>query len=373
MTDAETKPRILVVDDEPINVRVLVDLLRPSYAVFVACDGVQALERLRRDAPPDLALVDVLMPNMDGIELCRAMKRDPRLAEVPVIFVSALGQSPHEAEGFEAGAADYIAKPFSPSIVLARVGVHLALRRASRELARRNTTLEDAVRERTRELAIAQDVTIHALTALVESRDQETGGHILRTQRYVRALALQMRSDPRYLGALNDHVVDLMCKSSPLHDIGKVAIPDAVLLKPAKLTREEFEVMKTHTSIGRDALISAVGDRSKTTEFLRNAIEIAGGHHERWDGLGYPQGLKGETIPLSARLLALADVYDALRCVRIYKPAMSHARAREIILEGRGRQFDPGVIDAFVRCDAVFAEIAASLADPAESAGYAVA
>ena len=211
MTDAETKPRILVVDDEPINVKVLVDLLRPSYAVFVACDGVQALERLRRDAPPDLALVDVLMPNMDGIELCRAMKRDPRLAEVPVIFVSALGQSPHEAEGFEAGAADYIAKPFSPSIVLARVGVHLALRRASRELARRNTTLEDAVRERTRELAIAQDVTIHALTALVESRDQETGGHILRTQRYVRALALQMRSDPRYLGALNDHVVELMC------------------------------------------------------------------------------------------------------------------------------------------------------------------
>ena len=146
-----------------------------------------------------------------------------------------------------------------------------------------------------------------------------------------------------------------------------------MLLKPAKLTPEEFEVMKTHTSIGRDALISAVGDRSKTTEFLRYAIEIAGGHHERWDGLGYPQGLKGETIPLSARLMALADVYDALRCVRIYKPAMSHARAREIILEGRGRQFDPGVIDAFVRCDAVFAEIAASLADPAESAGYAVA
>jgi len=205
------KPRILIVDDEPISVKLLVDILRPRYGLVVARDGFEALERLKPDPLPDLALIDVLMPQMSGLDLCRAMKRDPRLAEVPVIFVSALGQSLHEAEGLEAGAADYIAKPISPAIVLARVGVHLALRRAARELARRNRTLEEAVLERTRELELAQGVTIHALTALVESRDQETGGHILRTQRYVRALALQMRSDPRYLGALNDHVVELMC------------------------------------------------------------------------------------------------------------------------------------------------------------------
>ena len=367
------KPRILIVDDEPISVKLLVDILRPRYGLVVARDGFEALERLKPDPLPDLALIDVLMPQMSGLDLCRAMKRDPRLAEVPVIFVSALGQSLHEAEGLEAGAADYIAKPISPAIVLARVGVHLALRRAARELARRNRTLEEAVLERTRELELAQGVTIHALTALVESRDQETGGHILRTQHYVRALALQMRSDSRYLCALDDRVVDLVCKASPLHDIGKVAIPDAVLLKPAKLTPQEFEVMKTHTAIGRDALISAAGDPANTTEFLRYAIEIAGGHHERWDGSGYPHGLKGEAIPLSARLMALADVYDALRCVRIYKAAMSHARAREIILEGRGRQFDPGVVDAFVRCEVHFAEIADRLADPAESVTYAVA
>jgi putative two-component system response regulator len=373
LIDAEAQPRILIVDDEPIAVKVLVDILRPRYGLVVARDGLEALERMKRDALPDLALVDVLMPGMGGLELCRAMKRDSRLGEVPVIFVSALGQSLHEAEGLEAGAADYIAKPISPPIVLARVGAHLALRRASRELARRNRTLEEAVGERTRELALAQDVTIHALTALVESRDQETGGHILRTQHYVRALARQMQSDPRYVCELDDHAVELMCKSSPLHDIGKVAIPDAVLLKPAKLTREEFEVMKTHTSIGRDALITAAGDPANTTEFLRFAIEIAGGHHERWDGSGYPQGLKGEAIPLSARLMALADVYDALRCARIYKPAMPHARAREIILEGRGRQFDPGVIDAFLRCEAIFAEIADRLADPDDSLAYAVA
>ena len=373
MIDAEAKPRILIVDDEPINVKVLVDLLRPQYDLVVARDGLQALEQLKRDALPDLALVDVMMPNMDGLELCRQMKRDPRLAETPVIFVSALDQAREEAEGFEAGAVDYIAKPISPSIVLARVATHLALRRASRELALRNRTLEEAVRERTQELATAQDVTIHALTALVESRDQETGSHILRTQRYVRALALQLRLDSRYVRELDDHVVELMCKSSPLHDIGKVAIPDAVLLKPAKLTPEEFEVMKTHTSIGRDALIAAAGDPAKTTEFLRFAIEIAGGHHERWDGSGYPLGLKGAAIPLSARLMALADVYDALRCVRIYKSAMSHERARAIIFEGRGRQFDPGVVDAFARCEDHFAEIAQSLADPADAVGYAVA
>jgi putative two-component system response regulator len=363
MIDAEAPPRILIVDDEPINLKVLVDLLRPKYSLVVARDGVQALQRLKADALPDLALVDVMMPNMDGLELCRRMKRDPRLAEVPLIFVTALGQS-NEAEGFEAGAVDYVTKPISPPIVLARLRTHLALRRAARELIRRNRTLEEAVRERTAELALSQEATIQALTALVESRDHETGGHILRTQRYVRALALEMRSDSRFVGALDDHIVDLMCKSAPLHDIGKVAIPDAVLLKAGKLDPQEFEVMKTHTSIGRDALSSAAGDPAKTSEFLRFAAEIAGGHHEKWDGTGYPLGLAGEAIPLAARLMALADVYDALRCARVYKRAMTHAQASEIIVAGRGLHFDPGVVDAFLRCETLLAEIATAFADP---------
>jgi putative two-component system response regulator len=367
MTDAEAQARILIVDDEPINVKVLVDLLRPNYSLIVARDGLQALERLKADALPDLALVDVMMPNMDGLDLCRRMKRDPRLAEVPLIFVSALGQSHNEAEGFEVGAVDYITKPISPPIVLARVRTHLALRRAAHALARRNLTLEEAVRERTQELALVQDVTVHALTALVESRDQETGGHILRTQSYVRALALHMRSDPRFVLELDDRVVDLMCKSAPLHDIGKVAIPDAVLMKPGKLTSAEFEVMKTHTSIGRDALAAAAGGPAKVPEFLRLAIEIAGAHHEKWDGSGYPLALRGEAIPLSARLMALADVYDALRCARVYKGAMTHAEAIGIIVAGRGAHFDPGVVDAFLRCEAIFSEIAETFADPERS------
>lgn len=373
MIDAETQPRILIVDDEPINLKVLVDLLRPKYGVIVARDGVQALQRLKGDALPDLALVDVMMPNMDGLELCRRMKRDPRLAEVPLIFVSALGQSHDEADGFEAGAVDYVTKPISPSIVLARVRTHLALRRAARELIGRNRSLEEAVRERTAELALTQETTIQALTTLVERRDQETGGHILRTQRYVRALALEMRSDSRFVGDLDDHVVDLMCRSAPLHDIGKVAIPDAVLLKAGKLTVEEFEVMKTHTCIGRDALASAAGAPTQALEFLRFASEIAGGHHEKWDGTGYPLGLAGEAIPLAARLMALADVYDALRCARVYKRAMSHAQASEIILEGRGGHFDPGVVDAFLRCQTVFVEIALAFADPEDPPASAAA
>jgi putative two-component system response regulator len=367
LIDAESRPRILIVDDEPINVKVLVDLLRPKYGLVIARDGVQALERLKGEALPDLALVDVMMPNMDGLELCRRMKRDPRLAEAPVIFVSALGQSHDEADGFEAGAVDYVTKPISPPILLARVRTHLALRRAARELIGRNRTLEEAVRERTAELALTQAATIQALTTLVESRDQETGGHILRTQRYVGALAQEMRRDPRFVGDLDDHAVDLMCKSAPLHDIGKVAIPDSVLLKAGKLTAEEFEVMKTHTTIGRDALTTAQGP-AQATEFLRFASEIAGGHHEKWDGSGYPLGLAGEAIPLSARLMAMADVYDALRCARVYKRAMSHAEAREIILAGYGRHFDPGVVDAFVRCESTFEEIARALADPEPAA-----
>ncbi len=366
MAIADDPPRVLVVDDEPINVKVLVDLLRPNYRLIVARDGFQALERLKDEALPDLALVDVMMPNMDGLELCRRMKQDRRLAEIPLIFVSALGETRNEADGFEAGAVDYIQKPISPPIVLARVRTHIALRRAARELIQRNHTLEEAVRERTAELALTQDATIHALTSLVESRDHETGGHIRRTQSYVRALALEMRSDPRFVASLDDHVIDLMARAAPLHDIGKVAIPDAVLLKAGKLTPEEFEVMKTHTSIGRDALAAAEVVESGASAFLRFAIEIAGSHHEKWSGEGYPLGMKGEAIPLSARLMALADVYDALRSARVYKRAMSHADAMALVVAGRGTHFDPGVVDAFLRCEATFAEIAEALADPVE-------
>ena len=357
------QPRILIVDDEPINVKVLVELLRPMYSLIVARDGAQALERLKGDTLPDLALVDVMMPNMNGLDLCRRIRRDARLAEVPVIFVSALGEAHNETEGFECGAVDYITKPISPAITLARVRTHLALRQASRELASRTRTLEEVVRQRTRELEFTQDLTIQALASLVEARDQETGGHIRRTQHYLRLLANQLRLDPNYPGQLDDHAIESMFKSAPLHDIGKVGVPDAVLLKEGRLTPEEFEVMKTHTTIGKQALLAAANEEGNSGQFLRYAIEITGSHHEKWDGSGYPLGLRGEAIPLSARLMALADVYDALRSARVYKRSMSHKEALDIIVIGRGRHFDPGVVDAFLRCEGSFAEVADKLAD----------
>ena len=363
MTDEAPVPRILVVDDEPINVKVLVDLLRPAFQLIVARDGFQALERLKADPLPDLALVDVMMPNMDGLELCRRMKADSRLAEVPIIFVSALGQIHNETEGFDCGAVDYITKPISPAIVFARVRTQLALRSASRALERRNASLEELVQKRTEELALTQDVTIQALASLVEARDHETGKHVLRTQRYVRVLAEEMRRDPRFEASLTSRAVELMYKTAPLHDIGKVGIPDSVLLKAGKLTPEEFAVMKTHTNIGKQALMAAAVGNSKTSEFLRYAIEITGTHHERWDGTGYPDGLKGEAIPLPGRLMAMADVYDALTSPRVYKPALPHEEAVAIIVASRGKHFDPGIVDAFLRRQKEFEAVATELAD----------
>ena len=364
MNEAPTLPRILIVDDEQINVKVLVDLLRPSYTLLIARDGFQALDRLRGDALPDLALIDVMMPGMTGLELCRKMKTDARLAEVPVIFVSALVQPYFETEGFEVGAVDYIAKPISPPIVLARVRTHLALRAASRELAKRNRTLEEIVEARTREVALTQDMTIQAFASLVEARDNETGAHVVRTKRYVHVLGEEMLRDPRFENSLTIREVELMAKAAPLHDIGKVGIADAILQKPGKLTPEEFEIMKRHATIGSNALTAVLREGAEFSKFLRFAIEITSAHHEKWDGSGYPNGLAGEWIPLPARLMALADVYDALTCRRVYKRAMSHEEAVTIITDGRGKHFDPGVVDAFVRRAVDFAEIAASLREP---------
>jgi putative two-component system response regulator len=352
------RPRVLVVDDEPMNVKVLVDLLRPSYNVVVARDGFQALERLRTSPLPDLALIDVMMPGMTGYELSRRMQQDAALAEVPVIFVSALSQASDETEGFESGAVDYISKPISPTIVLARVKTHIALRNATRAMSERNQALEEIVEMRTRELAMTQDMTIRAFASIVEARDNETGAHLLRSQRYVRLLGEEMRRDPRFETRLTPRAVELMGKAAPLHDIGKVGIADSILQKPGKLTAEEYEIMKTHTDIGRRALMIVSGENSRTSDFMRIAIEITGSHHEKWDGTGYPEGLADEAIPISARMMALADVYDALTRERVYKPAMSHREAKAIIVAGRGSHFDPGVVDAFLRREREFEEIA---------------
>lgn len=365
------KPRILVVDDEPLNIKVLVDLLGPGYTLSVAKNGTQALERLRVGPPPDLVLLDVMMPGMDGHQVCEIMKDTPDYADIPVIFVTAMGEVEDEAKGFALGAVDYLTKPVSPPVALARVRTHLRLREANRILQDYNQVLEQEVQDRTREVmertrqvVDTQDVTIRALASLAETRDNETGNHIKRTQHYVKILAEALVDHERFAAHLDADTIELLFKSAPLHDIGKVGIPDAILLKPGKLTPDEFEIMKTHADLGRDALMAAAeGSAPDQIGFLRLACDIAGGHHEKWDGGGYPRGLKGEDIPFAARLMAVADVYDALICKRIYKPAFTHDDAMRMIREGVGTHFDPAVVEALNRCEDAFKEIAARYAD----------
>ena len=351
-------PTILAVDDAPMNLSLITGLLKSHYRVKVANSGEKALRIVHSDLPPDLVLLDVMMPDLDGIEVCRRLKQDPRTRHIPVIFLTAMSKSEDERIGLEAGAVDYITKPISPPILLARVKTHLQLKAGQDFLKDKNAYLQSEVFRRTREVQAIQDVTILTMASLAETRDNETGNHIRRTQHYVKALAIKLRDHPRFAGYFTDHVIDLLFKSAPLHDIGKVGIPDKILLKPGKLTPEEFEIMKTHTTLGRDAIEQAERQLGTPVEFLKVAKEIAYSHQEKWDGSGYPEGLAGDGIPVSARLMAVADVYDALISRRVYKPAFTHERAVELISEGRGKHFDPDITDAFMEIREEFRTIA---------------
>ncbi|NQD36717.1 two-component system response regulator [Permianibacter sp. IMCC34836] len=356
------RPVILIVDDTPDNLTLMSGLLREHYRVKVANSGAKALQ-LVSDQVPDLILLDIMMPDLDGYAVLRQLKAAASSRQVPVIFLTAKSEIEDERLGLELGAVDYITKPISPPIVLARVHTHLQLKAAADFLRDKNAYLEAEVARRTRDVQALQDVTILAMASLAETRDNETGHHIRRTQHYVRVLARHLQKQEKYASMLSDEVIAMLFKSAPLHDIGKVGIPDRILLKPAKLTDEEFAIMKTHTTLGCLAIEHAEQELGMSVEFLRYAKEIAQSHQEKWDGSGYPDSLAGDAIPLSARLMALADVYDALISVRVYKPAMPHEQARQIIIAGRGSHFDPDVVDAFVAEEAQFRQIAAQWAD----------
>ncbi len=364
------KPKILIVDDEKFYIDVLVDLLKDDYKTVVAKDGEQALRRAASDPPPDLILLDIMMEGMDGYEVCRRLKENPAVSEVPVIFLTVKSEVADELRGFELGATDYISKPMSPPIVRARVATHLELARARRELERQNVILEERVQERTAELERAKDVAIFCMASLAEARDNETGRHLLRTQNYVRVLAEKLQDHPRFEHFLNPRNIRLLYKTAPLHDIGKVGVPDRILLKPAKLDDDEWELMKKHTDYGHDALLRAE-DELGTTDFLELARSMVLSHHEKWDGSGYPKGLKGDEIPIAGRLMALADVYDALISRRVYKEPYSHDDAVDMIRDGSGKHFDPDIVDAFVALQTQFKEIAATYADQEAGASEA--
>jgi putative two-component system response regulator len=339
---------ILIVDDLPDNLAVLGDILLPRYRVLVASTGERALHIAAAWPRPDLILLDVMMPRMDGYQVLARLREEPRTRDIPVIFVTAMNDQEDEERGLELGAVDYISKPLRPRIVMARVHTQLLLKRASDLLRDRNVFLEAEVKRRMGENQLIQDISIHALARLAEIRDNETGNHLRRTQGYVHALGKQLQKSPRFAAQLSDRTLDLLAKSAPLHDIGKVGIPDDILRKPGPLTPAEWAVMQTHAKLGSDAIEKAELDALTPVAFLTLAKEIAHFHHEKWDGSGYPEGLSGERIPLSARLMAVADVFDALINRRVYKEPMSLPAARKIIEESSGSHFDPELVDAFM-------------------------
>jgi putative two-component system response regulator len=354
---------ILIVDDIPDNLSLLSALLKDRYKIKAATGGERALAIAAADPPPDLILLDVIMPDMDGYEVCRRLKADPRTAGIPVIFLTARTQDEDEAQGLKLGAVDYLSKPVKPAIMLARVEAHLTLSNARRLFEDYNDFLEVAVQQRTREVVDVQDATIMAIAALAGIRDNETGTHVCRTQHGVRALARQLQSHPRFADQLSAEAIELLFKAAPLHDIGKIGVPDRILLNPGRLTASEFEIMKTHTIVGRHAIQTAEQHLGVPNRFLRYVREIVGSHHERWDGSGYPEGLAGDAIPLSARLMAVADVYDALIKRRLYKAEVPHDQAVAAIWAERGSHFDPDIVDAFIDIADQFRAIAAQFAD----------
>ena len=357
------KSSVLIVDDTPDNLSLMSGLLKGLYRVMVANNGARAVEIAKGANPPDLILLDIMMPGMSGYDVCTTLKADPATRDIPIIFLTALTTLEDEKKGLEMGAVDFITKPVNPPIVLARVATHLQVKAAADFLKDKNLYLETEVQRRGRELAAIQDVTILAMASLAETRDNDTGNHIRRTQHYLKLLAQHLQPHPRFAHFLNEHTIDLLFKSAPLHDIGKVGIPDRILLKPGRYEPHEFEIMKSHCQLGRDAIQHAEDQLGMSVDFLKYAKEIAYSHQEKWDGSGYPEGLAGDAIPISARLMAVADVYDALISRRVYKEGMPHAQAVDIIRQGRGTHFDPDVTDAFLALSTEFQAIAQRFAD----------
>lgn len=321
----EQQERILIVDDTPENLEILTGILRPHYKVLVALDGDNAIAIAHKEPKPDLILLDVMMPDINGYEVCEQLKAHPATAHIPVIFVTAMNEVENERLGFELGAVDYVTKPINPVLVLARIRTHLALYNQSRELERR-------VSERTKELNETRLEVIRILGRAAEYKDNETGLHVIRMSHYSRLLAEAVA------GGVNEWT-DTLFHAAPMHDIGKIGIPDHILLKPGKFEPEEWELMQRHAAYGGEIL----GDHS--SKLLQMANEIAIYHHEKWDGSGYPHGLKETDIPIEARIVAIADVFDALTSERPYKKAWSIEDAMQYMDENIGKHFDPELIN----------------------------
>ena len=336
---SKARPKILVVDDVEVNGIILQEILSDTYDVQYAPGGMEAVSVLLNTAEkPDLVLLDIMMPDMDGFQVMTFMKSDITLYKIPVIFITATDE---EQRGLEVGAVDFITKPFDPNIIKLRVANHIEL-----SLYREN--LEELLEKKTQEILVQKEIFMEAMANLIEYRSLESGQHVKRTKELAHSLALQLLKNADYAEELLRMDYRQMVRAVPLHDIGKIAVPDYILLKPGKLTDKEFEIIKSHTTVG-GSIIESLMKQDNQDEYLNICYQICRYHHERWNGTGYPDGIKGEDIPLAARIVAIVDVYDALTNKRCYKEAFSHEKALEIIKEESGKHFDPAVAEAFIK------------------------
>jgi putative two-component system response regulator len=358
---------ILIIDDTHANLRLLVEMIKErGYIARPARSGKLALQAATSN-PPDLILLDITMPDMNGYEVCEQLKANPHLRDIPVIFLSAMNETVDKVRAFQVGGVDFITKPFQIEEVEVRLQTHLKLRAnqkalerilldqvdAHRKLQEYQEQLEQMVKDQVQEIEASRMATIFALAKLAESRDDETGQHLERVQNLCLLLTTKLAEGSVYRHLINPSMIDVIYHASALHDIGKVGISDLILLKPAKLTNSEKEIMKTHAPLGAQTL-EAVLETYQGNAFLSTGIDIARSHHEHWDGRGYPDGLAGEDIPLAARIMAIADVYDALRSKRCYKDACTHEESVAIISAGAGTQFDPVLVKTFLSIERDF-------------------
>ncbi|MCL2380746.1 MAG: response regulator [Treponema sp.] len=355
----DTRHKIILVDDNMANLTMGRNMLKAFYEVYPAPSAAKLFEILE-NVTPGLVLLDIEMPEMNGYEAIKKLKADPRFKDIPVIFLTAKSDESSELEGFDLGAVDYISKPFSGPLLLKRIDNQLLIVSQKRDLLASRAALKDyadnleiKVRDKTKEVINLQNAVLATVADLVEFRDKITGGHIHRTQLYLKALVDELVMEGVYTNEVKKWNMDFFLASAQLHDVGKIAISDTILNKPGKLTPEEFEVMKTHVTVGVQA-IKKIMQSADEHAFLDHALLVVGTHHEKWDGTGYPAGLKSENIPLEGRLMAIVDVYDALIADRPYKKGFTHSEACKIIEDGAGTHFDPVLVEVFKKVNADF-------------------
>jgi putative two-component system response regulator len=354
---AQSQEKILIIDSYPDAIRTLVAALPDGYSKVIATSGMKAFDLLAASPElPGLILLETGLPQQDGYKICALLKENPRYGDIPVIFLGEHSEIRDKVAGLQLGGVDFITIPFDPVEVRSRIETHLKIRALQLELERRHQDLEKRVEAKAQEILSMQQATIFALVHLTEQRDDGIGGHLERTRQLCAGLAARLQENPLFRDQIDQAFIDNLVMAAPLHDIGKVGIPDEIYLKPGRLTAGEFLVMQRHTLIGARAL-QQVLDKFPENPFIRMGIDIVRSHHEHWDGTGYPDGLRDEAIPLSARIVAVADVFDALRTIRPYKPAMNQRDSVAVICEGRGRHFDPAIVDAFLAIEPEIARL----------------